>query len=124
RHWSASRAVAPRALSDCEALLVQQLAVHAADFHSPVPDTVNRLPAVGAITLCRVGMNWQLHGLLQCVSAIPAMHDCGIARGSDTRIKNEPPLRHRVACRIASPATAARRKGPAQLDSRQANVAR
>jgi hypothetical protein len=55
-------------------------------------------------------MNCQLHGLLQCVSAIPAMHDCGIAWGSDTRIKNEPPLRHRVACRIASPATAARRK--------------
>src|SRR6185436_18015794 len=54
RHWSASRTLAPRALSDCEALLVQQLAVHAADFHSPVPDTVNRLPAVGAITLCRV----------------------------------------------------------------------
>jgi hypothetical protein len=41
----------PAPSSDGEALLVHQVSVRAPHFYAPVSDTVNGLPAVGAITL-------------------------------------------------------------------------
>src|SRR5206468_727474 len=107
-----------------EALLVQQGAFRAPDFYVPVRPAVHGLPAVSPITLRRVGPNRQLHGLPQGVSAIPAMHDDGIIRGPDTCVEDDRPGRHRVDCWIASPAGAARRKGPAQLRRGQGDGAR
>ena len=97
-----------------EPLLVQQLAVLAPDFQPPAT-LVHGQPAIRAIAFGRVCPNFQHHGLPQRVSAVPAMHDCGIARGLDTSEEDDWSRRRGLARRIAPPAKAARREGSAQL---------
>ena len=92
-----------RALSDGEALLVQQISGVGRGFHPPVSDTVDQVPAVGAIALRHVRTNRQPDGLPQHVSVIPAMHDLGVAGGPDPCIEDDRPSFHRVARRIALP---------------------
>ena len=77
---SAAMAETLRLSSHDEALLVQQRAFRAPDFHVPVRPGVHGLPAVSAITLRRGGTNRQVHGLPQGVSAIPPVHNHGITR--------------------------------------------
>src|SRR6185503_14818286 len=94
-------------LSHGEPLLVEQGAVEASDFHSPVA-IGHGLPAVGTITLRRISSNRKLHGLTQRVSVIPAMHDRGITRRFDARVEDDRSWPHRTADRIAAPRAAPR----------------
>src|SRR5262252_9333563 len=84
-----NRSIATRSRSSHrEALLMQQLAVGAPDFHAPVA-TVHRLTAIGAIALGFVRRDPQLRGLSQRVSSIPAMDDDPIVRRADSRKEDE-----------------------------------
>ena len=110
-------------LSHGEPLLVQQLAVLAPDFQPPVT-RLDGQPAVRAIAFGRVCLNLEHDGLPQRVSAIPAMHHRGIARGRDTREEDDRPRRRGLPHRIAAPAAAARREGAAQLRAGHGDAAR
>jgi hypothetical protein len=106
-----------------EALLGQQVAVSARDFHSPVAG-LDGLPAVGTKPISRVGANREPHGLPPRASVIPAMQHCASARGPDTCVEDEWPRRDGVVHTLAAPVAVVRREAPTQVSGDQGDSSR
>src|SRR5689334_13895403 len=97
---------------DRHTLLVQQVASRRPHLDAPILASIHRLTAVSAISVRRVGLNWQTGRFSQRVSPVPSMDDNCIARRPDPRVKNEWAGGDRFTGRIASP-VAAGGKAPA-----------